>query len=762
MLQLNEIKKTYGEKEAAVEALKGVSLSFRRAEFVSVLGPSGCGKTTLLNIIGGLDRYTSGDLSINGVSTKDYRDRDWDTYRNHTVGFVFQSYNLIPHQTVLENVELTLTLCGIPAAERKRRAKEALKAVGLEEKINKKPSELSGGQMQRVSIARALVGNPEIVLADEPTGALDSETSETVMQILKEISKTKLVIMVTHNPDLAERYSDRIVKMLDGRVVEDTNPYEGESTFSQEKKGKNSAMSFLTALYLSGKNLLSKKRRTTITSFAASIGLIGIAVILSISNGMSAYIESSMLDNASLQQVILRSTTTVYEQGEETPAVKFPEGTTGVTPYEAQTVKNKRQDLSAISEYLKEEAEELTLDIALSYGMQMPILYRDGETYLPIPSDSWSECLGNAAYLAEKYTVLAGEGFPQEKGEISLVVDEYNRLPAATLTSLGFFAENGEIAYSEIVGREYRVIANDDWYVEENGIFRTKGTTESQSAYERGISVKIKSVLRATSEDISYLSEGIVYSKQLTEFLLEQNGASKVYLAQLENKETDVTTGMPFGNGSMDVGTDYGGGMPSFSTTHEDKLASLGAPSPSCIVLYPLDVNAKEEIVGLIDRWNETHEPIGYLDLSNAVSAALGSLVNIVTYVLVAFSVLSLVISSIMIAIIIYASVIERTKEIGVLRSVGARKKDISRVFRAEAVILGGLSGGVAVLVSCLLNGTINLLIGKMVGVSSIATLSPLTALFLVALSIVLLLIASLIPAKIASKKQPAIALRTE
>ncbi len=787
MLVLKDIEKIYAEKtDGSVQALKGLSLSFRRQEFVSILGPSGCGKTTLLNIIGGLDRYTNGDLMINGKSTKTFKDGDWDTYRNHSVGFVFQSYNLIPHQTILENVELTMTLGGISRAERRKRAKEALISVGLESKLNKKPNELSGGQMQRVSIARALAGQPDIILADEPTGALDTETSESVMDLLKEISKTKLVIMVTHNPDLAYKYSDRIIKMLDGKIIEDSNPFdEQEETFletqtirAEEKKykKKNSSMSFLTALRLSGKNLLSKKRRTTITSLAASIGIIGIAVILSVSSGMQSYIDKTMLDSTSFNYVTISATTQEGGMGMPMPPngetsttlTEYPENTTGIYPYEVEQTKVIKQKLDDdFISYLEEKSQDLVVDITYSYNVNLNILTKNGEDYKLVSSSSWGESIHNADYLADKYTVLAkGDGvttgIPSAANEIALVVDSYNRLSTSVLDSLGivYTEDLAEINYNDLIGKEYRVVYNDGWYTQNaEGWYTSANTANYQTAYEheKGITVKIVSVLRENKDaSASWLSNGIAYSPALTELVLENNKNSAVALAQYENEEVNVTTGKAFSSTSF-----------SGSTPYELALESLGyTQTPTAIVIYPIDVGSRELIIEQLDAWNMVHEgtdkEIVYMDMSSMMASMLGTIVDIVTYVLMAFSIVSLVISSIMIAIIIYASVIERTKEIGVLRSIGARKKDVSRVFKAEAVLLGVISGTAAVLITLLINVGINAILGNLVGVTTIASLSFGTAIGMIALSTVLLLIASLIPAKMAAKKEPAVALRTE
>ncbi len=756
-----------------------------------------------------MDRYSDGDLLINGVSTKTYRDKDWDTYRNHSIGFVFQSYNLIPHLTILENVELSMTLGGVPKADRRKRAKEALIRVGLKEKLNKKPNQLSGGQMQRVSIARAIVNNPAIILADEPTGALDSETSITVMELLKEISETKLVIMVTHNPDLAEKYSDRIIRMLDGEVTEDTSPLSddelaGEEALLQAKakakseretdaengvvkyKKKHSSMSFRTALALSAKNLLSKKRRTAITSIAASIGIIGIAVILSVSTGLQSYIDQTMLNSASFNYISISATVSQIPDigsqggagGDAEGLEEYPENTTGIYPYEVEKLEQKKQKLDKeFIDYLENKCDGLVIDIAYSYSVDLNIITKSGDKYISVNSSNWNEALSNAEYLQNSYTVLASDGvtetgIPTAINEVALVVDKYNRLSTSTLDALGIAYDKtlSQIDYTELIGKEFRIVFNDGWYTPvQSGditLYQPANSANYQAAYENenGMTVKIVSVLREREDAAaSWLSEGIAYSPALTEQVLAANKTSAVASAQAENTEIDVTTGKAFGDGS---GTGFPG-MGTQTLTYETALETLGyTQTPSSILIYPTDVDNRELIIGYLDAWNEVNEgtdaAIDYMDMSSTMTSMLGSVVKIVTYVLVAFSVTSLIISSIMIAIIIYASVIERTKEIGVLRSIGARKKDIGRVFKAEAVLLGVVSGLIAILTTLVINVVINAILASLVGVSTIASLSALTAIGLIALSAILLLIASLIPARMAAKKEPAVALRTE
>lgn len=797
MLKLSKIKKVYSENsDNEVTALKAISLTFRECEFVSILGQSGCGKTTLLNIIGGLDRYTSGDLIIDGVSTKEYKSSDWDTYRNHSIGFVFQSYNLIPHLTVLENVELALTIGGLSKSERRERAKDALVSVGLESKLNKKPNQLSGGQMQRVSIARAIVNEPSIILADEPTGALDSDTSKTVIDLLKEISKTRLVIMVTHNPDLALKYSDRVIRMLDGLIIDDSNPYNEDSTPltpSPEQnldkktinyKKKKSSMSFSTAFKLSGKNILSKKKRTIITSLAASIGIMGIAVILSLSNGMQKYIDDTMLDSAAFNYVMINAETSpmtgtaggnVINQNQQ--LVEYPEHTTGVIPYEQVQFEPRKQKLSSeFISYLESKTKNMVIDITYSYNVNLNILTNNNENLMAVSSSNWHEAMNNTDYLKDRYTVLASNpgldsGIPEKVEEVSLLVDRYNRLPTSMLDALGISYQDdlSVIDYNQLLNKEFRIAYNDAWYtpVTTAGttIYRSANVTDYQRAYddENGVTVKIVSILRENPDSTaSWLSNGIVYTPALTQAVLEHNKTSAVALAQVNNTKIDVTTGELFTIGSI-------GGIGGFLgvSTYEDALEKLGyTQTPTSIMIYPTDIENREAILNVLSEWNTqkagTDEIIEYFDMSSTITSVLGTVVDVITYVLMFFSITSLVISSIMIAIIIYASVIERTKEIGVLRSLGARKKDVGRIFEAEAIIIGLISGVIAIIVTIIINVIINAILNNLLGITNIANLSIFTAIGLIILSAGLLLIASLVPARLASKKEPAVALRTE
>lgn len=804
MLELREIVKIYDSGDTRVEALKGVSLRFRDSEFVSILGPSGCGKTTLLNIIGGLDRYTSGDLIINGRSTKQYGDRDWDTYRNHSIGFVFQSYNLIPHQTILENVELALSIGGIPKGERRSRAVQALESVGLGKMIRKKPNQLSGGQMQRVAIARALVTNPDIILADEPTGALDTDTGVQVMELLKEVARDRLVIMVTHNPDLAERYSTRIVRMLDGEVVDDSAPV-GEEEVQQilkaqedkaarmsevEKKRANrrAAMSMKSSVNLSFKNLLSKKSRTFITSFASSIGIIGVAAVLSVSNGMSDYVDNVMAQSTSTNYIaITDSVPQMYDfsGGATHELTEYPENTTGILPYEEFAVEREPQELSEeYLRYLEETCRDYVIGIDYAYDLELNVLaQKEDGSYVQAETASFTQILDNSAYIAEQYTVLAaedaGHAIPTEAGEVTLVVDSYNRLSTAVLDSLGisYTEDLQEISYDNLIGREFKVVLNDAWYTADTSdpdqtLYRgasTQGQYARAYQSDNTITLRVISVLRE-KEDASaaWISEGIGYTPALTQAVYEANKESAVVAAQLASPDTDVTTGRAFPDEkdehSITMGDMMSGGS---QASYQDNLAKFGySLTPSTILIYPSDFDSKDVILDFLDEWNASHEDDGlkveYTDVSSVVSNMLGDVIDIITYALIAFSAISLVVSSVMIAILTYSSVIERIREIGILRAMGARKKDIARVFKAEASMIGLTSGVIAVIAALGICAVANRILDSLVGVNTIASMSPFIAVCMILLSWLLTWIASLIPAKMAAKKDPVVALRSE
>ena len=826
MLELINITKDYKVADQKVTVLKGISLTFRNNEFVSILGQSGCGKTTMLNIIGGLDKFTTGDLIINGKSTKKYKDRDWDTYRNHSIGFVFQSYNLIPHQSVLKNVELALSIGGISKKERRQRAIEALEKVGLHDHIKKRPNQLSGGQCQRVSIARALVGNPDIILADEPTGALDTETSVQIMEILKEISKERLVIMVTHNPELADKYSTRIVRMLDGNITSDSKPVdfeekqkmleevkikEGRLTIREKKQTeRKSSMSLLTSISLSASNLLTKISRTLITSFACSIGIIGIAVVLSVSTGMHEYVNVLERDSASSNYISISDTkmqlpTAESFGGMEVELEEYPSNSTGVYPYKETTVQDiiktepqylSDEYISYVEKNIHGNTAETNLVLGISYTRltNINVFTHKDNVYSVSSTTNWSECVDNTEYLESQYTTLAkigDTGIPTKFDEVILVVDQYNRISTKILDQLNISYEeskdaNGETVYKElkfdeILGKELRLILNNDYYKEAvdektgNKIYKAIVSQEDmKNAYENGVSVKIVSVVRA-NEDASgqWLTSGIAYTPALTDYIIEHNKESEVVKFQEANQNYNVLTGSPFTTSSF---------FPMMSTTYEDNMKKLGAVSvPESLLIYPINFEAKDKIISILDNWNNSEiyklygndkddegkfladkYKVEYIDISELLASMLGDLIDIITYTLVAFSAISLIVSSIMIAIITYASVIERIKEIGTLRSLGARKKDISAVFIAEAGIIGAVSSVIALLATLVINVIINIVLGGLVGVSTIAQLSVSISFWMIVLCIGINLVASLIPSRMAAKKDPVVALRTE
>ena len=734
MLEVVDIKKDYVMKDETVNALKGINICFRRSEFVSILGPSGCGKTTLLNIIGGLDRYTDGDLIIDGKSTKQFKDRNWDTYRNHSIGFVFQSYNLIPHQTALKNVELALSIGGVSRKERRERALKALESVGLSEQANKKPNQMSGGQCQRVAIARALVNNPEIILADEPTGALDSKTSVQVMDILKEIAKDRLVIMVTHNPELAENYSTRIITMKDGEILKDTNPvkaqerkklikeYENRKQNLTEKeikqKAKKSSMSLWSTFLLSGSNLLTKKKRTFITALACSIGIIGIAVILSVSTGMHTYVKQIEKDSMSVNYISISKSTPNLESSvfEEVNMTEYP-NTNEIYPYTPNTTKKtiiNNTFIEYIEENINGDTEETSLVNNIGYSRNIAFVsYSEN----PQPLLFSGEIPNNPEFLEGEYTVIAKESekvIPTESNEICLIVDKYNRIQTSTLDALGItYTKNQPLNYQEIVGKTSKLIC----------VRKDEGI-----GFSKQFDLKIISIIR--------LNENASTSWIKTSLLSSEVGFTKALADSVQAEFPDLV-----------------------------EIQSL--------MLYPKDFETKEKILEVLEYWNNTKiyelytenvedYKISYTDISELLTGFLGDLIDITTYTLIAFSSVSLIVSSIMIAIITYASVIERIKEIGTIRSLGGRKKDIANMFRMEACTIGGVSAIIALIMTIIINIIINVILGNLVGVTTIAKLSWGTALGMTVLSIGLNLIASLIPASIAAKKDPVNALRSE
>ena len=848
MLELKKITKKYLSGTNSVSALKGIDLKFRETEFVSILGPSGCGKTTLLNIIGGLDQYTTGDLIINSKSTKNFKDKDWDTYRNHSIGFVFQNYNLIPHQTVLANVELALTLAGINKTERRKRAIQALKDVGLEDQIHKKPNQMSGGQMQRVAIARALVGNPDILLADEPTGALDTKTSVQIMELLKEISKTKLVIMVTHNPDLAEKYSTRIIKLLDGKVTDDSKPYDGEEEKKEQNKTGKTNMSFLTALSLSLNNLLTKKGRTILTAFAGSIGIIGIALILSLSSGMQNYINRVEEDTLSSYPITLQETT--MDTGKLLNAA-MDSGNTyenyNDDKIHSMNITNdmlsligsgaKRNDLESFKSYIDENSNqfnEYANAIQYSYNLDLNIYKENDDGYTQVNPDqimnelgfgsmneigsmftssssynAFSEMLDNANLINDQYEILAGH-LPEEYNEVVLVVNKDNYISDYTLYSIGLLDSkelvnnynamlNGEevtsleeisYTYDELLDIKFKVLLNTDYYSKENNLWIDNSNNEEyiSNLLSDALELKVVGIIKPKEETITASNYGgIWYTKDLTEYVVNEINNSEIAKEQLSNENINVFTNQEFSDEEFDINNLSAAEQQYLATlsqselaeilanyqenanaTYESNLEKLGIvdlDSPSTINIYAKDFDSKEALADLITEYNNNtteENQISYTDIIEVMMSGVSSIIDIISYVLMGFVSISLVVSSIMIGIITYISVLERTKEIGILRSIGASKKDISRVFNAETLIIGASAGLLGILITMILNIPINMIIDNLAGVSSIAHLPIGGAIILVVISILLTVIAGLIPAKMASKKDPVEALRTE
>ncbi len=972
MLDLCNITKSYGDGSSAVQALRGISVSFRESEFVSVLGPSGCGKTTLLNIIGGLDQYTSGDLVINGVSTREYKSRDWDTYRNHSVGFVFQSYNLIPHQSVLANVELALTLSGVSRTERRRRATEALERVGLGDQLHKKPNQMSGGQMQRVAIARAIVNDPDILLADEPTGALDTATSKQIMDILKEIASDRLVIMVTHNPELAEQYATRIIRLRDGKITDDSMPYApGKEQAAAEIRAAKPSMSFFTALSLSFKNLLTKKGRTILTAFAGSIGIIGIALILSLSNGINQYIgrvqedtlsaypltiEAESMDMTALISSLADSAAGESEHGLD---AVYSDSKMGDFMSSLADVETRTNDLQAFSDYIEEPDSPLARyasNIQYSYETQLDIYASDtSDSVLQVnpsvvmqemmgtfyntdtlsgmavgASDIWTEMLDNEELLNSQYDVVAGR-WPEAYNEVVLLVNENNEVSEVYLYALGLqdpdeltdmFKKtmNGETvesqqhswSYDDILGLRFKLVLPTDYYEYDEQTETWQDIREDEARLKQlvdgGMELEVVGILRPSEEAVATALSGVIgYTAQLTQHVLNAVNDSEIVKAQQADPDTDVFTGLPFDTGENTELTDaqkaqdfknYAGTLTvneksaiyaeiaavpgeeklaaqteaalaamsradmestvaaviarqmeldsaaaagyaaamsdeeltdsmrqilteqqkqgasqsvqqqleqmtnaqiaaAFDTqiaasddgalaalydaympptvsdaTYEENLDLLKVADPDCpsaINIYAQTFEDKDGITAAIEEYNrqmeaggQENKTITYTDYVGILMSSITTIINVISYVLIAFVSISLVVSSIMIGIITYISVLERTKEIGILRSIGASRRDISRVFNAETLLIGFTAGLLGIAVTVLLCIPLSAIVKNYTGIAGLAQLPAMGGVILVAISMLLTFIAGLVPSRMAAKKDPVVALRSE
>ena len=841
MLQLQHISKVYHTANQEFHALKDISIRFRENEFVSILGQSGSGKTTLLNIIGGLDQYTSGDLLIQGKSTKQFKDRDWDSYRNHTIGFVFQSYNLIGHQTALSNVEIAMTLSGVSKAERKKRAIEALERVGLKDHLYKKPNQMSGGQMQRIAIARALVNNPKVVLADEPTGALDSETSLQIMELLKDIAKERLVIMVTHNPELAKTYSTRIVQVLDGSILSDSNPYDPtEETKQGDIQFTKTKMSFMTALVLSFNNLLTKKGRTFLTAFAGSIGIIGIALILALSNGVSDYVKKVQEDT------LVSLPLTISEQNQSNLMATSPDlsekpyrdkNELGVNTLLTNLLKKQigKNDLASFKTYLDKHASKvstLTKDIRYQYNLQ-PYIYASDTSNGPksiLPSnlagevdtanqtikgylqniDYWSQLSSDEEMLKVQYDVLEGR-LPKDKSEIVLIVDEENQISDLLLYSLRIKdpSELNDVKkldelksqtyqYKDFIGKTFKAVVNTNRFVKENNQWMNKIDDEAymKTQIENGLELKIVGVLRqkeGTSSGVNSPSGGVAYTSALIDYTSEQIQNSDIVKEQEANPTINVFTGKEFAKdpkpfNSADLTEEEKIQLVKLTpeqqaqyiqqynensaATYEENLAKLGViffNDTATTEIYTSSFQQKQELKDFINAYNtakkdagEDDKVLSYSDDIQTIMSSITTMVGVITTVLVGFVAISLIVSSIMIAIITYISVLERTKEIGILRAMGASKKDIRRIFTAETAIEGFISGVLGIAITLLATIPINAVVSKMTNVENVAQLPWEAALILIGISIVLTMLAGLIPSRIAAKKDPVESLRSE
>ena len=769
MLKLVDIKKSYVVAGNPFPALNGINLEFKNNEFVSILGESGSGKTTMLNLIGGLDRYSSGDLLIDGKSTKDFKDQDWDAYRNATIGFVFQSYNLISHLSVLDNVEMALRLSGVSPKERKERATEVLVEVGLKDHIYKKPNQLSGGQMQRVAIARALVNNPKILLADEPTGALDSKTSVQIMQLIQKISKDRLVIMVTHNSTIAETFSDRIVRLVDGRVVEDSRPVQPQELIVIDKLiNKKTSMSYLTAIKTSFKNLLTKKGRTLLTSFAGSIGIIGIALVLSISSGMTEYTNNLQSDSLAGFPITINSIVETDSFGPPagTPfgdpiENEFPDGDT-LYAYDSDASRSVHINTidQTFMDYLAEMDTSYYNSISYSRSIALNIVDQtDAGNYFKVTTKASNGFFGSTNYFSElpdnpdfimtQYDLLSGT-YPNDFHDIVLVVDSQNRLDLDLLNALGI-AIDETYDFNDFIGKSFKVVQNNDFYQQIGSIYVPSNDYELMYLSNNSITISITGILRVKKDASSeLLDEGIGYLTSLTDELLRLAKSSDVVVDQIQNPDINVLSGQPFNE----------------QVTYQQVMRTIGGDdSPTGVQIYPKSFEDKDLIKAYLDLYNDgktEEQAIVYTDLAEQISSTISSLINTITIILTAFAGISLVVSSVMIGIITYVSVVERTKEIGIMRSLGARKKDISRIFNAETLLIGLASGVFGVIIAQGLNIPINFIIERLIDVPNFSNLLITNAVGLIVLSTVLTLIAGLIPSGIAARKDPVVALRTE
>lgn len=862
MLEVRHLVKDYDTGSNIVHALKDISLTFRDSEFVSILGQSGCGKTTFLNIIGGLDQYTSGDLIINGRSTKNYTDKDWDTYRNHRVGFVFQSYNLIMHQTVLSNVELALTLSGVDKQERRQRAIEVLKQVGLEDQLDKKPTQMSGGQMQRVAIARALVNNPEILLADEPTGALDSKTSVQIMDLLKEIAKDRLVIMVTHNPELAKTYSTRIISLFDGVVQNDTNPIAPEEITPTTDSLKKPSMSFKTALSLSLNNLMTKKGRTLLTSFAGSIGIIGIALILSLSNGVQAYINQVENDTMASYPIEIQDNTmdmstmmeTMMNMSSDEKEKKENKDEVTSMPYINDILnsisKSSKNNLSAFKSYLESKEGDQLMDhtkaVEYDYGLSMHVYNDLGDQGLVQVSpnglldrlgfsdlmnlqnqfmSSSTSMMSNEVWLSlpdtkelrdDEFELVEGK-WPDAYNEVVIEVNGQNEISDYVLYSLGLMdqdelvenynqllagnvdqiqtSEDATYTYDELLNTTFKLVNNSDLYHKVNGVWIDGSQDEAyvDQIVDQATDVKIVGIIKPADSTVSKTTMGgVYYSSQMRDYMIEQCSNSQIVQEQINHPDTNVLTGTAFSDGEemsiskltpeqqmamasmsqeelMSYMSTYNENLNATYDSNLQKLGYIDLDNPTKINIYASSFEDKEEISDLINEYNEKEKAadrlanvITYNDFIGMMLSSVTSVINMISYVLIGFVSVSLIVSSIMIGIITYISVLERTKEIGILRAIGASKKDVSHVFNAETFIIGLASGCMGILITILLNIPISMIVENLTGVAHIASLPWQGGLILILISLLLTVIAGLIPSRFASKKDPVEALRSE